>query len=302
MTASNWNPSPIVQKGVVIRGAMRPGYEKVLTPEAIDFAVELEREFGAERRRLLTRRAEIQRRLDAGWKPDFLPETEAIRSGDWRVAAIPHDLEERRVEITGPTDRKIVINALNSGTNVFMADFEDANTPTWDNLIEGQANLIDAVRRTITFDVVRAWAAAALARVQPENPDAIPALVCDPQPARQNFRRPDRGSQVRSRLAGGERWIRTPSPRIIMLAVRCGRGYRARVVNYIRRPDPLPLGRTSIALLRRFEAPHLAARRGGQCSEASRTDQPSAGVPPRFVVVILHRPEGRSRERCRGPP
>jgi len=177
MTASNWNPSPIVQKGVVIRGAMRPGYEKVLTPEAIDFAVELEREFGAERRRLLTRRAEIQRRLDAGWKPDFLPETEAIRSGDWRVAAIPHDLEERRVEITGPTDRKIVINALNSGTNVFMADFEDANTPTWDNLIEGQANLIDAVRRTITFDVVRAWAAAALARVQPENPDAIPALV-----------------------------------------------------------------------------------------------------------------------------
>jgi len=152
MTASNWNPSPIVQKGVVIRGAMRPGYEKVLTPEAIDFAVELEREFGAERRRLLTRRAEIQRRLDAGWKPDFLPETEAIRSGDWRVAAIPHDLEERRVEITGPTDRKIVINALNSGTNVFMADFEDANTPTWDNLIEGQANLIDAVRRTITSD------------------------------------------------------------------------------------------------------------------------------------------------------
>jgi len=128
------------------------------------------------------------------------------------------------------------------------------------------------------------------------------ARYCDPQPARQNFRRPDRGSQVRSRLTGGERWIRTPSPRIIMLAVRCGRGYRARVVNYIRRPDPLPLGRTSIALLRRFEGPHLAARRGGQCSEASRTDQPSAGVPPRFVVVILHRPEGRSRERCRGPP
>ena len=152
MTASNWNPSPIVQKGVVIRGAMRPGYEKVLTPEAIDFAVELEREFGAERRRLLTRRAEIQRRLDAGWKPDFLPETEAIRSGDWRVAAIPHDLEERRVEITGPTDRKMVINALNSGANVFMADFEDANTPTWDNLVEGQTNLMDAVRRTITFD------------------------------------------------------------------------------------------------------------------------------------------------------
>src|SRR5436305_3031605 len=138
--------------GVVIRGAMKPGYEEVLTPEAIDFAVELEREFGAERRRLLARRAAVQRRLDTGWKPDFLPETKAIRDGDWRVAPIPHDLQDRRVEITGPTDRKMVINALNCGASVFMADFEDANTPTWDNLIEGQANLSDAVRRAITFD------------------------------------------------------------------------------------------------------------------------------------------------------
>jgi malate synthase len=138
--------------GVVIRGAMRPAYEKVLTPEAIDFAVELEREFGAERRRLLARRAEVQRRLDAGWKPDFLPETKAVRDGEWRVASIPRDLQDRRVEITGPTDRKMVINALNCGANVFMADFEDANTPTWDNLIEGHANLGEAVRRTITFD------------------------------------------------------------------------------------------------------------------------------------------------------
>jgi malate synthase len=138
--------------GVTIRGPMKPGYEKVLTPEAIGFAVELEREFGAERRRLLARRAAVQRRLDGGWKPDFLPETEAIRGGDWRVAPIPPDLQDRRVEITGPTDRKMVINALNCGANVFMADFEDANTPTWDNLIEGQANLREAVRRTITFD------------------------------------------------------------------------------------------------------------------------------------------------------
>ncbi|MGB9646819.1 MAG: malate synthase A [Stellaceae bacterium] len=138
--------------GVAIRGPIKPGYEQVLTPEAIDFAVELEREFGAERRRLLARRAEIQRRLDAGWKPDFLPETKAIRDGDWRVAPIPPDLQDRRVEITGPTDRKMVINALNCGANVFMADFEDANTPTWENLIEGQANLCDAVLRTITFD------------------------------------------------------------------------------------------------------------------------------------------------------
>jgi malate synthase len=138
--------------GVAIRGPMKPGYEKVLTPEATDFAVELEREFGAERRRLLARRAEIQRRLDTGWKPDFLPGTKAIRDGDWRVAPIPRDLQDRRVEITGPTDRKMVINALNCGANVYMADFEDANTPTWDNLIEGQANLSDAVRRTIAFD------------------------------------------------------------------------------------------------------------------------------------------------------
>ena len=139
-------------QGIVIQGSMKPGYEKVLTPEAIAFVVELERKFCTERRRLLARRAELKQRLDAGWKPDFLPETKAIREADWRVAPIPRDLEDRRVEITGPTDRKMVINALNCGANVFMADFEDANTPSWDNMIEGQLNLSDAVRRTITFD------------------------------------------------------------------------------------------------------------------------------------------------------
>ncbi len=152
MTAPGQMPRSVEREGVVIRGAMKPGYDQVLTPEAIDFAVELEREFGAERRRLLARRAELQRRLDAGWKPDFLPETKAIRDGEWRVTPIPRDLQDRRVEITGPTDRKMVINALNCGANVFMADFEDANTPSWNNLIEGQMNLRDAVRRTITFD------------------------------------------------------------------------------------------------------------------------------------------------------
>src|SRR3984893_7006216 len=111
--------------GVTIRGPMKPGYEQVLTPEAIGFAVELEREFGSERRRLPARRSAVQRRLDGGWKPDFLPETEAIRGGDWRVAPIPPDLQDRRVEITGPTDRKMVINALNCGANVFMAHFDD---------------------------------------------------------------------------------------------------------------------------------------------------------------------------------
>ncbi len=138
--------------GVVLRGAIRPGYEKVLTAEAVAFIAEIERKFGPERRRLLDRRAEIQVRLDAGWKPDFLPETKAVRAGDWRVAPIPRDIADRRTEITGPVDRKMVINALNCGANVYMADFEDASTPSWDNLIEGQANLCDAVRRTITFD------------------------------------------------------------------------------------------------------------------------------------------------------
>jgi malate synthase len=139
-------------EGVVLRGAMRPGYETVLTAEAIGFAAGLERRFGAARRRLLAHRAEIQSRLDAGWKPDFLPETKATRDADWRVARIPRDLEDRRVEITGPTDRKMVINALNCGASIYMADFEDANAPFWGNMIEGQSNLRDAVRRTIAFD------------------------------------------------------------------------------------------------------------------------------------------------------
>jgi len=141
-----------VLRGIVIRGAPKTGYSKVLTAEAVGFIAGLERRFGAERLRLLDRRAEIQRRLDTGWKPDFLPETKAIRDGDWRVAPTPRDIRDRRIEITGPTDRKMVINALNSGANVYMADFEDATTPSWDNLIEGQANLIDAVRRRISFD------------------------------------------------------------------------------------------------------------------------------------------------------
>jgi malate synthase len=139
-------------EGVVVSGAMRPGYENMLTPGAIAFVAGLERKFGAERRRLLDRRADIQHRLDAGWKPDFPTETKAIRDADWRVAPIPRDIQDRRTEITGPVDRKMVINALNCGASVYMADFEDANTPSWDNLIEGQANLHDAVSRTITFD------------------------------------------------------------------------------------------------------------------------------------------------------
>jgi malate synthase len=134
-----------LRQGVVVRGALNSGCERVLTTEAIAFVADLERKFGPERRRILERRAEIQHWLDAGWKPDFLPETKGVRAGDWRVAPIPRDIRDRRIEITGPTDRKMVINALNCGANVYMADFEDATTPSWDNLIEGQVNLIDAV-------------------------------------------------------------------------------------------------------------------------------------------------------------
>ena len=144
--------APTTLIGVQISGRLRPGFDRVLTPEAVAFVVELQRKFGAERKRLLDRRAEVQEQLDLGWKPDFLPETQSIRDGDWTVAPLPRDLLDRRVEITGPTDRKMVINALNSGANVFMADFEDANTPSWDNLIEGQINLADAVAGTIGFD------------------------------------------------------------------------------------------------------------------------------------------------------
>jgi malate synthase len=139
-------------KGVELRGTLRAGYERVLTSEALAFVAELERKFGPERRRLMALRAELQAKLDRGWKPDFLAETRQVRESDWTVAPIPRDLLDRRVEITGPVDRKMVINALNSGANVYMADFEDASTPSWDNLIEGQINLMDAVRRTITFE------------------------------------------------------------------------------------------------------------------------------------------------------
>ncbi len=137
--------------GVEIRAAVSPAFAEILTPEALAFVVDLERRFGAERRRLLALRVERQKLLDAGEKPDFLPETAAIRAGDWTIAPLPADLQDRRVEITGPVDRKMVINALNAGAKCFMADFEDSNTPTWTNQIEGQINLRDAVRRTIAF-------------------------------------------------------------------------------------------------------------------------------------------------------
>jgi len=124
----------------------------VLTPEALAFVAGLHRRFDGRRQALLAARAERQRSFDAGALPDFLPETADIRAGDWTVAPIPADLMDRRVEITGPTDRKMVINALNSGAQAFMADFEDATAPTWANVVEGQVNLFDYWRGTLSFD------------------------------------------------------------------------------------------------------------------------------------------------------
>jgi malate synthase len=137
--------------GMEITGAVTPELAEILSPGALKLLARLEREFGARRRALLQARVERQKEIDAGLRPDFLPATRAVREAPWSVAPIPPDLMDRRVEITGPTDRKMVINALNSGANVFMADFEDSNSPTWENLVRGQINLRDAVRRTIAF-------------------------------------------------------------------------------------------------------------------------------------------------------
>ena len=145
-------PLPTYAPGIEVNAPISPSFAEILTPEALGFAARLQRGFGARREELLATRTERQKDWDAGKLPDFLPETAHIRTDDsWRVNACPPDLQDRRVEITGPVDRKMVINALNCGANTFMADFEDSNTPTWSNQIEGQINLRDAVRRTITM-------------------------------------------------------------------------------------------------------------------------------------------------------
>src|SRR3982075_630323 len=136
---------------LVLKGPISGRASEVLTRDALEFVAGLQREFGGRRLELLRARDERQSRLDAGESPDFLPGTKPVRESEWRVAPAAKDLQDRRVEITGPTDRKMLINALNSGARVFMADFEDANTPTWANLVEGQVNLIDAIERTLGF-------------------------------------------------------------------------------------------------------------------------------------------------------
>ena len=138
--------------GVAIHGQVTPDFSQILTSEAVAFITKLHRQFESRRQELLARRAGRQKEFDSGKLPDFLPETANIRSSEWKIAPQPQDMLDRRVEITGPTDRKMVINALNSGASTFMADFEDANSPGWFNIIDGQLNLRDAVRRVVTFE------------------------------------------------------------------------------------------------------------------------------------------------------
>src|SRR2546423_3437003 len=134
-----------------VGGRVSAEFSEILSEPALEFLARLHREFEPRRQELLARRAARQKEFDGGKRPDFLAETKSIRESDWRIAAQPKDMLDRRVEITGPTDRKMVINALNCGASTFMADFEDANCPTWHNLVDGQVNLRDAVRRTISL-------------------------------------------------------------------------------------------------------------------------------------------------------
>src|SRR5690242_7727448 len=151
MTARPPTTTPQYGPGIEVSGRVTPEYAEILTPEAVAFAARLQRAFGSRRRELLARRAARQKDFDAGKLPDFLPGSRALREASWTCAPVPADIQDRRVEITGPVDRKMIINALNSGASVFMADFEDANTPKWDNNIQGHINLRDAIRRRIDY-------------------------------------------------------------------------------------------------------------------------------------------------------
>src|SRR5829696_3011725 len=139
-------------EGIEIHAPVVDGFAEIMTPEAVAFVATLHREFAGRVDEILRHRAERQERIDAGEMPDFLPETRDVREGDWQIAPIPDDLQDRRVEITGPPDRKMTINALNSGASCWMADFEDANCPTWHNMLESQLNMKEAIEGTISFD------------------------------------------------------------------------------------------------------------------------------------------------------
>ena len=143
--------SPVLPQGVSINAPLHPRFDEILTHDALAFVAKLHRAFEPRRQELLKVRIARQARIDAGEMPDFLPETKHVREGDWKIAPLPKALECRRVEITGPVERKMIINAFNSGADSYMTDFEDSNSPNWFNQIQGQVNLHDAIRGTISF-------------------------------------------------------------------------------------------------------------------------------------------------------
>ena len=139
-------------EGIEVSGPVTDDFSHILTPEALAFVGTLAREFDARRKELLERRMAVQADIDGGKLPDFLPDTREIRESDWKIAPVPDDLQDRRVEITGPVDRKMIINALNSGASTYMADFEDSHSPAWNATLQGQINLKDAVNQNIDFE------------------------------------------------------------------------------------------------------------------------------------------------------
>ena len=184
------NESGPMPAGLEIRGPMQPGYETVLTPAALEFVADLTRRFGDRVADAAGRARDAPEATSTtACCPISLPRRAEVREAQWRVTRIPGDLQDRRVEITGPTDRKMIINALNSGAKVFMADFEDSLTPTWDNVVQGQINLRDAVRRTIELHESRRQAVPP----QPADRDAARA------PARLASRREARAASTASR-------------------------------------------------------------------------------------------------------
>ena len=144
--------SSIDIEGIEVAGSITADFSQILTPEALSFVGALAREFESRRKELLERRMAVQAEIDSGKMPDFLAETREIRESEWKIAPVPADLQDRRVEITGPVDRKMIINALNSGASTYMADFEDSHSPTWSATLHGQINLRDAVNGTIDFE------------------------------------------------------------------------------------------------------------------------------------------------------
>ncbi|NCU51832.1 MAG: malate synthase [Candidatus Fonsibacter ubiquis] len=138
-------------KNTIITGKISKEFEEILTLDCLEFVADLHRKFNSRRLELLKRRQEVQKKIDGGWRPNFLDETKSIREKDWKILGVPNDLQDRRVEITGPTNQKMIINALNSGASCFMADLEDSATPAWNNVIEGQINLKNAINKKINF-------------------------------------------------------------------------------------------------------------------------------------------------------